>query len=158
MPLIPSLPPVFYIDVLKSLDKVYRNFLRNLKSHLTVNGYKNINPTQALIVYYVGPRTIKATEVVSQEFYNGSNASYNIRQMIDHRYLISFPCENDGRVIFLSLAPKGLEIYSFMVSLFTKHQDQLAVSGIHKECWDQMLKYATQMVRFWRKDEPYLRP
>ncbi len=148
--------PLLYIDALKSLDKVYRCFLKNLKLHLSANGYKHINPTQALILYHIGPRTIKATELVSQEFYSGSNASYNIRQMIDHQYLISYPCDNDGRVVFLSVTSKGLEVCSFMTSLFTTHQDQLALCGIHKECWDQILAYASQILRFWRKDESFL--
>jgi DNA-binding MarR family transcriptional regulator len=121
---------------------------------LTANGYKNVNPTQALIIYHIGPKTIKATELVSQEFYNGSNASYNIRQMMDYQYLSSYPCHNDGRVVFLSLTTKGLEMYSFMASLFTTHQNQMAVSGIDQKCWDQISVYTSQVMRFWRKDEP----
>ena len=146
-------PTVFYVEVLRSLDKGYRHFLTNLKRHLVSNGYKDINSTQALIIYYIGSRSIKATELVSQEFYNGSNASYNIRQMVSFHYLNSLPSQDDGRVVFISLTMKGLEIYSFMMALFSKHQDQLALFGVHRECLDQLFTHSSRMIRFWKKDE-----
>lgn len=142
-------PQDIYIESIMIFNKLYRLFLQTIKTYLLHAHKTDINPTQALIVYHIGPRTIKASEVISHEFYHGSNPSYNIRHMISSRYISTSSSIRDRRVLFLTLSEKGKNLYDELSLFFQAHYEQLEQQGVGPLQWQKLHSYGQQLMTFW---------
>jgi len=106
------------------IERLYLTFLQIIKSELKNLNIQDINPIQSLILYNLGNHGeffIKVGELKKFGYYLGANASYNLRQMIKHDYIIHKFFPHDRRVKYLKLLPKGLFLYEQLNLFFNRY-------------------------------------
>lgn len=141
--MIPALKDTLYIESAMLLKRVHRIFLLNIKMFLNQGAYHEINPTQALIIYHIGPHLINASEIMNHYFYEGANPSYNIKKIVQEKYVLSRISEQDRRVILLSLSAKGKILYQSMERFFSHQQNELRKQGVDT----QRLRHLTEEIK-----------
>lgn len=102
-------------------EKVYRTFLELIKHELDVAGISDINPIQASVLLNIDENTITMSEVISRGYYMGSNASYNLKKMINNGYISQIQSEYDKRTSFLKLTDKGKNLLSTLKDKISGH-------------------------------------
>ena len=106
-------------------EKVYRTFLELIKHELDVAGISDINPIQASVLLNIDENTITMSEVISRGYYMGSNASYNLKKMINNGYINQIQSEYDKRTSFLKLTEKGKDLLSTLKEKISGHASSL---------------------------------
>ena len=88
-------------------------------------------------------------ELTGRGCYLGSNVSYNVKKMVENRYLEQERSPHDRRSIRLRLSPKGLELYEKMDSLHEAHVAKLLFGSLGSDTLSGMNDALQALERFW---------
>lgn len=100
-----------YMEVLHIIERLQRLNLEVVKKELDSMNIRNINNVQALILYHIGDSEMAVGELTQRGYYLGSNASYNLRKMVESGYIEQFPSPHDKRSFHIRLSEKGMKLY-----------------------------------------------
>nr|WP_169561838.1 winged helix DNA-binding protein [Sneathiella chinensis] len=73
-------------------------------------GITDINAVQALLLANIGDEEINVRELMTRGYYQGSNASYNLKKLVEMGYLLQGKSERDRRATMIRLSDKGLDL------------------------------------------------
>ncbi len=99
-----------YFDLTHLSERLHRRFLDVLRAELDRLGIDDINPSQSVILANIGGGEITMRDLVKRGYYLGSNASYNIKKLVESGYLEQMRSPHDRRSVRLRLSPKGREL------------------------------------------------
>ena len=68
-----------YLDALSLIERLHRLLLDVIKDEFERLGVLEINAVQALLLFNIGENEVKACELKSRGYYQGSNVSYNLK-------------------------------------------------------------------------------
>ena len=131
-------------------EKVYRTFLELIKHELDVAGISDINPIQASVLLNIDENTITMSEVISRGYYMGSNASYNLKKMINNGYINQMQSEYDKRTSFLKLTNKGKDLLSKLKDKITEHAISLDGKMKDKMTLSKMNGFLRNVDNYWK--------
>lgn len=95
------------LDLARMIDRVSRRFLDYLRLELTRLGVHDISPSQVMVLLTIGAGEIAVRDLLDRGYYVGSNASYNLKQLVESGYLERGASPRDRRLARISLSPKG---------------------------------------------------
>jgi DNA-binding MarR family transcriptional regulator len=99
--------PVSQLELARLVERVSRRFLDYLRLELSKLGVDDISPSQVMVLLTIGPGEIAVRDLLDRGNYAGSNASYNLKQLVESGYLDRGASPRDRRLARISLAPKG---------------------------------------------------
>lgn len=99
-----------YVAILRSVERLYRQFMELLDTQLVEIGALEINNVQGLILFNIAHDEVTISELVSRRYYLGSNVSYNVRKLVEHGYLSQSRSQHDKRSTRVRLTDKGLQL------------------------------------------------
>lgn len=103
----PTRAPVSQLDLARMIERVSRRFLDYLRLELTKLGVDDISPSQVMVLFTIGSGEIAVRDLLDRGHYVGSNASYNLKQLVESGYLERGASPRDRRLARISLSPKG---------------------------------------------------
>jgi len=119
-----------YLDAIKLIERLHRQFLEVVKTELDRFGIEDINNIQALILFNIGEDELTVGELTNRGYYLGSNVSYNVRKMVENGYLVQERSTHDRRSIRVRLSDKGLELCARINDMFDRHAGALGDAGV----------------------------
>lgn len=119
-----------YYDLTRLIERLHRRYLDVIRAELTRLGADDINPVQALMLRNIGGDEVVVRDLVERGYYVGSNASYNIKKLVEAGYLEQTRSAFDRRSVRISLTPKGLDLRNKMGEL---EEADLAALGADTE-------------------------
>lgn len=119
-----------YYKIILINEKLHRNFLEIIKIELHSNRIFDINNIQSLLLYNINDKEINVGELTKYGYYSGTNASYNLRKLVENGYICRQPVMGDRRVSELSLTNKGKDLWPMLDKLFRLQAENLAEEGI----------------------------
>jgi DNA-binding MarR family transcriptional regulator len=138
-----------YLEAIKLVERLHRQFLEVVKAELDRRGTEDINNIQALILYNIGEAELTVGELTNRGYYLGSNVSYNVRKMVENKYLSQERSTHDRRSIRVRLSEKGLELCSQISGMFDRHADALEQNNISSDNLRGASTAYRQLERFW---------
>ncbi len=99
-----------YHDVTRLVERMHRRFLDVLRTELARLDINDINAVQCLLLSNIGVQEINVRNLMEKGYYLGSNASYNIKKLVESGYLNQERSPHDRRSTNLKLSKKGLEL------------------------------------------------
>lgn len=99
--------PVSQLDLARMVERVSRRFLDYLRLELSKLGVDDISPSQVMVLFTIGSGEIAVRDLLDRGHYVGSNASYNLKQLVESGYLERGASPRDRRLARISLSPKG---------------------------------------------------
>ena len=138
-----------YLEAIKLIERLHRQFLEVVKTELDRRGTEDINNIQALILFNIGADELTVGELTNRGYYLGSNVSYNVRKMVENKYLIQERSTHDRRSIRVRLSEKGLELCAQISGMFDRHADALEQANISSEDLRKANAAYSQLERFW---------
>lgn len=94
-------------DLARVIERVSRRFLDYLRLELSKLGVDDISPSQVMVLFTIGSGEIAVRDLLDRGHYVGSNASYNLKQLVESGYLERGASPRDRRLARISLSPKG---------------------------------------------------
>ena len=140
-----------YRDTIFLIERLHRHFLEVVKAELDRTGIEDINNVQALILFNIGEEELTVGELTHRGYYLGSNVSYNVKKMVENGYLENERSAHDRRSVRLRLSPKGLDLYTKMADMFTRHIAALGDSAIDEADLKAVIKQLHTLEQFWTR-------
>ena len=94
-------------DLARVIERVSRRFLDYLRLELGKLGIDDISPSQVMVVLTIGQGEVAVRDLLDRGHYGGSNASYNLKQLVENGYLERGASPRDRRLARISLSLKG---------------------------------------------------
>ena len=145
-----------YIEGIVLLKKWHYLFLLHIKRFLEEIHNPDLSPRQALIIYCLGDRHVKIKDIIVDHFYEGCNPSYNIKKMTGLGYIRTHSCPKDRRIVYLSLGPKGQQIYTAMDSFLGCYHKTIHRQGLFPSRFHKWIKEGVVLETSWRKINVHL--
>jgi DNA-binding MarR family transcriptional regulator len=139
-----------YIEVVSLVERLHRHFLDLIKLQLDAGEIYDINNVQALILFNIGDAQMTISELMQRGCYLGSNASYNVKKMVENGYLSQERSMHDRRSIHVRLTDKGTKLCDGLQAM---HQQQLELLHQSRVTEDDLLTTAVtlrQLEFFWK--------
>ena len=94
-------------DLARIIERASRRFLDYLRLELGKLGVEDISPAHVMILLTIGQGEIAVRDLLDRGHYGGSNASYNLKQLVESGYLERGASPRDRRLARISLSLKG---------------------------------------------------
>lgn len=142
-------------ELARVIERVSRRFLDYLRLELSKLGIEDISPAQVMILLTIGQGEIAVRDLLDRGHYGGSNASYNLKQLVESGYLDRGASPRDRRLARISLSLKGQMLCERLrlldeASQFGQHAENGAGAALlttHEtlrrleQCWNDSLRY-----------------
>ncbi len=99
--------PVTHLELARVIERAHRRYLDLLRVELIRLGIDDISPAQVMLLFTIGPDELSVRDLLERGHYLGSNASYNLKQLVDSGYVDRAHSQRDRRAARLKLADKG---------------------------------------------------
>jgi len=137
-----------YHEMTRLIERLHRRFLDVLRAELTLLEVTDINAVQALLLANIGDEEINVRELMSRGYYQGSNASYNLKKLVEMGYLNQEKSERDRRATMIKLSEKGLSLIEKLSKAEEKQAAMLTNSNPAPDL-DGTRKSLRQIERVW---------
>lgn len=139
-----------YIDTLRSIERLHRRLLDLIKAEFDSMGWNDITPIQALMMFNMGTAELSATELRTRGLYLGSNATYNLKRLVEGEYIVHERDQSDRRSVRIKLTPKGLEVAEVVDDLYARHLKAIdTVPGLDEVALSSLRASLAQLERLW---------
>ena len=81
-----------YLEVISLVERLHRQFMEVVKLELEGSGVHDINNVQAMMLFNIGDAEMTVGELTLRGCYLGSNVSYNVKKMVENKYLVHERC------------------------------------------------------------------
>jgi len=112
-------------DLPRLIERMHRRFLDVVRLELGHIGIEDISPVQAMMLDNIGDEEISVRGLIERGYYLGSNASYNLKQLVDGGYVERRASSRDRRAAQLKVSPKGKQILEALAKLNTTMAEPL---------------------------------
>ncbi len=102
--------PQAWQELPRLIERMHRRFLDVLRQELGRLGIEDVSPVQVMMLYNIGSSEISVRDLVERGYYLGSNASYNLKGLVDNLYVERKAALRDKRAARLKLSAKGLKL------------------------------------------------
>ncbi len=137
-----------YHELTRLIERLHRRFLDVLRTELNLMDITDINAVQALLLANIGDEEINVRELMSRGYYQGSNASYNLKKLVEMGYLLQEKSERDRRATMIKLSPKGLELVERIAQSEVKQAEMLSRANPSPDL-ENTRKSLRQIERIW---------
>jgi len=100
-------------DLPRQIERMHRRFLDVVRLGLARAGVRDISPAQAMMLGNIGEGDVSVRDLIERGYYLGSNASYNLKNLIDGGYVERRTQARDRRSAHLKLTAKGRGVLGF---------------------------------------------
>lgn len=101
-----------YHDLTRQIERLHRRFLDVVRAQLDRLGVDDVNPVQCLTLVNIADEEINIRTLMERGYYLGSNASYNVKKLVESGYIEQMISERDRRSTILRLTAKGRSLRS----------------------------------------------
>ena len=115
-------------DLPRLIERMHRRFLDVLRVELTRQGIQDISPVQAMMLANIGEEEISVRDLIERGYYLGSNASYNLKNLVDGGYVERQTSARDRRSAQLKVSAKGRTILEALAKLNSSMAEPLLKS------------------------------
>jgi DNA-binding MarR family transcriptional regulator len=102
--------PDEFRELTQLIERLHRRFLDVLRTELDRADVRDINPVQCLLLSNIGREEINVRNLMDRGYYQGSNASYNIKKLVEVGYLEQKRSPRDRRSTLLRVSEKGMHL------------------------------------------------
>lgn len=98
---------VTHLEIARLIERAHRRFLDLLRIELARLGTDDISPSQVMLLFTIGNDELSVRDLLERGHYLGSNASYNLKQLVDAGYVHRSASLRDRRSARLRLTAKA---------------------------------------------------
>lgn len=105
-----KLSGVSHLDLVRVVERVHRRYLDLFRLDLGRLGVEDLSPSQVMMLFMIGADELTVRDLIDRGYYLGSNASYNLKRLVEGGYVDRSASERDRRSARIRLSEKGREL------------------------------------------------
>jgi DNA-binding MarR family transcriptional regulator len=140
---------VGYLEVISLIERLHRQLLEVVKLELDGIGIHDINNVQGMILFNIGDAEMTVGELTLRGCYLGSNVSYNVKKMVENRYLARERSVHDRRSIHVRLTDKGRDLRDRLSVMHQRHVKMLSQTAITEADLQGVGMTLRRLEQFW---------
>ncbi|MCG5242138.1 MarR family transcriptional regulator [Azospirillum doebereinerae] len=141
--------PAVYTDLGRVMESITRRFLDVLRMELARIGVTDLSPTQALMLLHIGGEELSVRDLLERGYYLGSNASYNLKHLVEAGYVDRAASQRDRRAARLRLSERGLATCEGLRRLEAVRADSLLRSEADGADFETTYRTLRRLERAW---------
>ncbi|WP_375731177.1 MarR family winged helix-turn-helix transcriptional regulator [Azospirillum sp. B506] len=141
--------PAVYTDLGRVMESITRRFLDVLRMELARIGVTDLSPTQALMLLHIGTEELSVRDLLERGYYLGSNASYNLKHLVEVGYVDRSPSQRDRRAARLKLSNQGLATCDALKRLEAMRADSLLRTDSDGADFETTYRTLRRLERAW---------
>lgn len=146
----PAGSPAFLVqDMPHLIERMHRRFLDVVRAEITRQGYIDINPVQVMMLSTIGEEEMTVRDLIERGHYLGSNASYNLKNLVEGGYIDRQASMRDRRAAHLKISAKGKAILECLSRLNTQMAEPLLKSEKDTADLEAAWRILRRMERRW---------
>jgi DNA-binding MarR family transcriptional regulator len=138
-----------YHDIARIVERMHRRFLDVVRVELSRVGIDDISPVQVLMLMNIGLEELSVRDLMERGYYLGSNASYNLKQLVETGYVDRAPSLRDRRSARLRLSEKGMSLCGELRRLEVTQADALIRTEDDSGDFDVTYRTLRKLERAW---------
>ena len=138
-----------YLEVISLVERLHRQFLEVVKLELEGFGIHDINNVQAMMLFNIGDAEMTVGELTLRGCYLGSNVSYNVKKMVENKYLAHERSVHDRRSIHVRLTEKGIKLRDSLTVMHQRHAEMLSRAALSADDLQATSVTLRRLERFW---------
>jgi DNA-binding MarR family transcriptional regulator len=140
-----------YVEVIALAERLHRQFLEVVTLELDGLGIHDINSVQGLMLFNIGDAEMSVGELTWRGCYLGSNASYNVKKMVENGYLAQERSAHDRRSVLVRLTEKGTKLHERLQQMHQRHVEMLDRTAITEKDLQAANVTLGRLERFWTR-------
>lgn len=153
--------PQMYHEIARVIERMHRRFLDVLRIELGRIGIDDISPVQVMMLLNISSGEISVRDLIERGYYLGSNASYNLKNLVERGYVDRGASLRDKRAARLRLSNKGQELAERLRQMAAVHADGLIRDEADATDFETTYRTLRRLERKWTDvirsdDEPDL--
>jgi len=144
-----AMPSQIVQDLPRLIERMHRRFLDVLRIELTRHGVHDISPVQAMMLANIGHEEMSVRDLIERGYYLGSNASYNLKNLVDGGYVERQTAERDRRSALIKLSAKGRTILDILTRLNATMADPILKAETDARDLDAAWRTLRRLERRW---------
>ncbi|MBM6594407.1 MarR family winged helix-turn-helix transcriptional regulator [Microvirga pudoricolor] len=117
---------VAHLDLVRLVERVHRRYLDLFRLDLGRLGVDDLSPSQVLMLFTIGNDELSVRDLIDRGYYLGSNASYNLKRLVETGYVDRNASERDRRSARIRLSDKGRKLCEDVRKLDESYQRLVA--------------------------------
>jgi DNA-binding MarR family transcriptional regulator len=138
-----------FLECIRLIERLHRRFLDVVKSELDRLGIEDINNVQAVLLSNIEDENVTIGELTHRGYYMGSNVSYNVKKLVENRYLVQERSPHDRRTSRVRLSEKGHGVVGAVNELFEHNISRLTEQGLAESEIKAVIGNMRVLERFW---------
>jgi DNA-binding MarR family transcriptional regulator len=138
-----------YLEVVSLVERLHRQFLEVVKLELEGFGIHDINNVQAMMLFNIGGAEMTVGELTLRGCYRGSNVSYNVKKMVENKYLAHERSVHDRRSVHVRLTEKGIKLRDNLSVMHQRHAEMLSRAAPSTDDLQGTSVTLRRLERFW---------
>ncbi|WP_428030556.1 MarR family transcriptional regulator [Ancylobacter sp.] len=126
--------PITHLEIARLIERTQRRFLDLLRVELARLGTDDISPSQVMVLFTIGNDELSVRDLLERGHYLGSNASYNLKQLVDAGYVHRTASQRDRRSARLRLTEKAHALCEGIRSMHDSRQSGNDDAEAHELC------------------------
>lgn len=119
---------VAHLELVRIVERVYRRYLDLLRNDLTRLGVDDVSPSQVMMLFTIGDDDLSVRDLIDRGHYLGSNASYNLKRLVECSYVDRSASLRDKRAARIRLSEQGRRLCE-LIRKIDEGYHRLAVRG-----------------------------
>src|ERR1700682_796219 len=147
-----------YLETISLVERLHRHFLEVVKLEIDGLGIHDINSGQAMMLFNIGDAEMTVGELTLRGCYLGSNVSYNVKKMVENRYLAHERSVHDRRSIHVRLTEKGIKLRESLTVMHRRHAEMLSRATLSTDDLQATSVTLRRLERFWIRAADLVQP
>lgn len=137
------------IDLPRLIERMHRRYLDVVRLEMARIDVNDISPVQVMMLANIGLEEISVRDLIERGYYLGSNASYNLKQLVDGGYVTRQAAARDKRLARLKLSDRGRKVLDQLHKLDTSLADPMLRGGATTEDFESCYRLLRKLERRW---------
>lgn len=137
------------LDLPRLIERMHRRYLDVVRLEMARIDVNDISPVQVMMLANIGLEEISVRDLIERGYYLGSNASYNLKQLVDGGYVTRQAATRDKRLARLKLSDRGRKVLDQLHKLDTSLADPMLRGGATTEDFESCYRLLRKLERRW---------
>lgn len=138
-----------YADIARMIDHMQRRLHDVVRVELGRVGVDDISPMQVLMLLNIGHDELTVRDLMERGYYLGSNASYNLKHLVEQGYVDRGASARDRRAARLRLSEKGEWLCAEIGKLESRQATQLLRNPADAQDLEATYRLLRRLERVW---------
>ncbi len=109
----------------------------------------DISPVQVMMLSNIGLEEISVRDLIERGYYLGSNASYNLKQLVECGYVARQAATRDKRLARLKLSDKGKRVLEHLQKFDASLAEPMLRAGVDLTEFESSYRLLRKLERRW---------